>query len=120
MTESQAHRSLKNRPWILQVFEKNVSQSILRTYYKNKTETAAAVFGPAGRFSVKILENINGGEWTRQDICCLKTVLFLKGKAFGAEGDVTGEVVFQTMAMTGYLETLLLVITDNSSFRRFR
>ncbi len=28
-----------------------------------------------------------------------------KGKAFGAEGDVTGEVVFTT-AMTGYLETL--------------
>ena len=28
-----------------------------------------------------------------------------EGKAFGAEGDVTGEVVFTT-AMTGYLETL--------------
>ena len=28
-----------------------------------------------------------------------------KGKAFGAEGDVTGEVVFTT-AMTGYIETL--------------
>ena len=28
-----------------------------------------------------------------------------KGKAFGAEGDVTGEVVFTT-SMTGYLETL--------------
>lgn len=34
-----------------------------------------------------------------------------KGKAFGAEGDVTGEVVFTT-AMTGYLETL----TDSSNY----
>ena len=28
-----------------------------------------------------------------------------KGKGFGAEGEVTGEVVFST-GMTGYLETL--------------
>ncbi len=34
-----------------------------------------------------------------------------KGKAFGAEGDVIGEVVFTT-AMTGYLETL----TDSSNY----
>ena len=34
-----------------------------------------------------------------------------EGKAFGAEGDVTGEVVFTT-AMTGYLETL----TDPSHY----
>ena len=30
---------------------------------------------------------------------------FFEGNAFGAEGEITGEIVFAT-AMTGYLETL--------------
>ena len=45
------------------------------------------------------------GEMDKARYLLLENGTVFEGKAFGAEGDVTGEVVFTT-AMTGYLETL--------------
>ena len=47
----------------------------------------------------------------RKAYLILENKMIFEGKAFGAAGEATGEVVFTT-AMTGYLETL----TDPSYF----